>query len=753
MSKEIFLKSLQTIAFANMNNQIDDIHLVKASDSYKSRINFKSDSKYLLIKSKTFNNFINGNDNPQSLMKALVVGETKIQNGVLYVVKQINGKGGVYLDWRKSNKQPKKIVDDEQGNDLFDVDDFPKLGDITVIKSLGGSTGAQLVEDKQGNKFVMKKGASKEHVEEEYLVNSIYKLMGVNVPTMKLYKTQSGSLILSKFMENTTPLNNVMDDQYLEEVTEHYVLDCLLANWDIYKNDNILVDDDSGDIVRVDNGGGLRYSAQGRLKGQNFGNQVDEIETMLINNPHLASEVTTTKINKQIKEISKNQKKILDLIEDDDLKLTMKMRIADLKMILKNANIVNDDPYRELDEKELEKAMNKANNDLFSSNDLEGWTFLSEICKMRGFNGKPTVVDEKEFKKQLKDKNTIHIQRGLSPYGNRTAKSLMNDFTDSEHCFYGKAGIYGAGIYGAVNADKDLSKPNHVAVDYANYKNEHILDIILPADMKIADGKELDEMMNEEFFGDEFKEAKKDYDKAVDELNSNKKRKEDIEKEIEQEVKDELGWNEKSYEILRKSKPEEVYADTDKFSFDKVANYFKPILKSINGKVEKVDSQNYKITLPNSQDEFLLNSSIASLSLKQKNQNLTPYNYHYVRLKEFLMKEHFSKIKKVVNEKIKYESRNNQKILDAISDIEKSENVLKVMSDNIQNLKTSGSNALNNVMAQIAKRPGGEFRGYYAAIKGYDAIIQKNGWGGDTDFCIILNRSKVIVKEHNNDKK
>ena len=36
--------------------------------------------------------------------------------------------------------------------------------------------------------------------------------------------------------------------------------------------------------------------------------------------------------------------------------------------------------------------------------------------------------------------------------------------------------------------------------------------------------------------------------------------------------------------------------------------------------------------------------------------------------------------------------------------------------------------------------------GTYAALKGYDAIIEPNGNGGPNSFMIILNRSKVIVK-------
>lgn len=748
-------KSLETIAQSVADGTMGDSSLIKACQIYKWRSKFQADKQYNIIKAKTFNNFLNGGKPNQDLMKALVLGETKDINGVLHVVKMTkSGK----LDWRVANKQPKSSQKGStpqahvDGNTLFDNDDFPDLSDVKVVSSLGGSTGAKLVEDKNGDQYVMKQGASKEHAEEEFLTNAIYKLMGVSVPTMKLYKDAKGSTILSKFMPSTVPVNNIIDDQFIEDMTENYVLDCLLANWDIYKNDNILVNQDNDDIVRVDNGGGLRFSATGRDKGAHFTDDVDEIETMLVNNPHLASGVTTKKINNQIKKIVKNKNKILSLIDDVGLKTKMAMRIASLDMRLANANLPVD-PYRELTDKELEKAM-KVAGDLFNSNDVEGWIFLSQIAKMRGFDGTPTVVDSKQFNALMRQKDTIHVNRGLTGYGGKTAKVLMNEFCESEHCFYGKTGMYGAGIYGAVNSTKknDQSNPDYgIALGYADYEPNHILDVILPPDMKIADADELDNMMMEEFFGDDFKEAKKEYDESVETLNKLKFEKQQIETDIEDGIKKELGWDEKVFNVLRMSKPEEVYADPKKHKFEKVVKYFTPILTKINGKVNKIDEFNYEITVPNSPHTFMLNKNSSELkdAVKQKSQYSTPYNYQYKLLKEFIMKEHFHQIGKKIHARLKFENENNDDLKRIKNEIHDSEKVVKTLSDNVNAKKENGASTLNGVMAAIAKRPGGEYRGFYAAIKGYDAIIQKNGWGRDTDFCVILNRSKVIVKEFN----
>jgi len=752
--KKRLLKSLEETSAQVADGILSDSSLIKQSNIFKWRTNFVEDSVYKIIKAKTFNNFKNKVDNDQRLMKALVLGETKTQDGVLYVVKQI-GKSGK-LDWRVANKQPKSAQSNTKVNldTLFDTQDFPTLtSDLTFKTKLGGSTGAVLMEDASGNLFVAKKGATADHVKEEFLTNCLYKVMGAEVPTVKLYEENGQYTMLSKFIPNTTPVNNIMDDQYLEDITEHYVLDCLLANWDIYKNDNILVDNDNDTIYRVDNGGGLRFSAQGRDKGAHFTDDVDEIESMLVNNPHLAPEITQNKINSQISKIIKNKSKILNLIEDVDLKTKMSMRIASLDMRLTNANIPKD-PYRELTDKELDKAMKACKNDLFAVNDVEGWIFLSQIAKMRGFDGTPTVVDKNTFDTLLADKENILVNRGLTNYNNKSARALMEDFTTSEHCFYGKQAMYGAGIYGAVNKPRNRDKSNGdynlVLKNYADYEDSNIMDIILTKDMKIVDGNELDDMMAEEFFGDEYKKVKKDYNDAVENLNKLKLDKQKIEEQIESDVKAELGWNEKTYNVLKSSKPEVVYADTSKFKFEKILKYFGPIMNSINGKIEKLDDVNYNFVLP-SGNSFILNKNFSEdlNALKQKNAYLNTYNYQYKLLKEFVLKEHFHNVNKKVSEKVALENRDNPVLQQNKVDTVAAEKNIKTLSDTVNQTKTNGASTLNSVMATIAKKPGGEFRGYYAAIKGYDAIIQKNGWGGNTDFCVILNRNKVIVKDFN----
>jgi len=697
-------------------------------------------NKIEFIKSRTLRDHLNGLEPSQILMKALKLGDIKVVNGETFIVKMTpSGK----LDWRKLTKKAKAKSADE----LFETDHFPEITDVKLVKGLGGSTGAKLVEDKDGNQYVMKNGNSKAHVEEEYLANCIYKLFDVSVPNMKLYKGKDSSTLLSDFMPNTVAANDIMDDQLRDDIANHFVLDCLLANWDIYKNDNILNNNDDGSFVRVDNGGALRFSAQGRPKGDHFTDDVDELDSMAQHNPYMASGLTDAQIKKQIKQILVKGDNILSLIEDADLKETMTNRLLDLKDYVSDEE---KDPHRELREREISRAMRKAGN--ITATDSNGWSFLSNICKLRGFDKPPTVVTEKEFAKLLKDDpKNLMLNRGLTgSYGN-PAKKFMRDFAEGEECFYGTQAMYGAGIYAAVNAKRVNPPPYNedynVALGYAGGDPDHVLDVIIPSDAKVIDGEELDQMMNDEFFGDEFKEKKKEYDTAKDDFNELLNERERIEDEIDFNVKEKMGWNEKAYNILLFSKPEEVYADTEKFDIQKVVTYYEAILKSVNGKLEEVDEKTWKVSLPNSSETFLLNKDIADVSIKQKFDHTTPYNWHYTRLKQYVMKNHFQTIRAAVALKIAEEKIENPKMVDINDSIKVAEQTIKTLSDDIQKLRVNGSNTTNAVIAQIIQNPGGTYRGFYAAIKGYDAIVSKRGWGSNTDFAIILNRSKMIVKE------
>jgi hypothetical protein len=232
---------------------------------------------------------------------------------------------------------------------------FPKLlTDIKVISSsIGGSTGAKLVQDKMGRRFVQKTAGQNakitpEHLQREYATTQGYKALGSSVPDQHLYPpagskkewdafTDEASLVmLSAYIPgNTKELNDYLNEdpdlknaRLLEVqnlVQKNFVADCLLANWDVVglNYDNIRIDVDTKKIWRVDNGSGLDYRAQGAKKDTQFFNgTIIEFETLRNPgiNPSAATifgTITDKEIIRQIDEILPRRKAFLATIPKD----------------------------------------------------------------------------------------------------------------------------------------------------------------------------------------------------------------------------------------------------------------------------------------------------------------------------------------------------------------------------------------------------------------------------------------------------
>ncbi len=145
---------------------------------------------------------------------------------------------------------------------------------LDVVRKLGGSTGAELVRDpRTGQMFVRKMGASAEHLREEVLADQMYQALGVPVPEARLYEARGRPVKLARFLEGTqlgdylktaTPAQRAAT---LGKLREHFAADALLGNWDVagLGLDNVLVDA-QGIPWRIDNGGSLRFRAQGARK-------------------------------------------------------------------------------------------------------------------------------------------------------------------------------------------------------------------------------------------------------------------------------------------------------------------------------------------------------------------------------------------------------------------------------------------------------------------------------------------------------
>jgi|GEM_PF-6405613 len=169
---------------------------------------------------------------------------------------------------------------------------FPeKTEGLQVLKeNIGGSNGARIVKDGEtNNKFVEKKVAAtnpqkKGQMKEENLADSIYEFFGVDVPKSKVYNNKDGSVSkLSEHIEGQDLYEMSVDDikarpDIVKNLRKGFAVDALTANWDVMglANDNIKVTADNR-AFRIDNGGALRYRAQGALKGEAFNNDAGEL--------------------------------------------------------------------------------------------------------------------------------------------------------------------------------------------------------------------------------------------------------------------------------------------------------------------------------------------------------------------------------------------------------------------------------------------------------------------------------------------
>ena len=102
----------------------------------------------------------------------------------------------------------------------------------------------------------------------EILALRLYKFFDVTTlqDEMLIFEDRENNLWLgSRYVENvdlpqSLLLKNV--DQYVEG----YLVDCVMANWDIYNKGNMKIRSSDGDLVRSDVGGALAYRARGEFK-------------------------------------------------------------------------------------------------------------------------------------------------------------------------------------------------------------------------------------------------------------------------------------------------------------------------------------------------------------------------------------------------------------------------------------------------------------------------------------------------------
>jgi hypothetical protein len=148
----------------------------------------------------------------------------------------------------------------------------------TEIGGQAGSTPGGVFADERGDRWYVKTPRTDDHARNELLANRLYVLAGVKVPDVEL-TTRAGRLaVASRIVKGVTLAE--LPSNWATRAGEDFAADAWLANRDALgaDMDNMIVTS-GGDVVRIDQGGALRYRAQGSAKAD-FGPKVEEFETL-----------------------------------------------------------------------------------------------------------------------------------------------------------------------------------------------------------------------------------------------------------------------------------------------------------------------------------------------------------------------------------------------------------------------------------------------------------------------------------------
>lgn len=237
---------------------------------------------------------------------------------------------------RKRQETRTKTEDRQAGSAGFPAD-AAALGALRDLGAAGGSTGARIVEDSDGNRYVLKKGSSPAHLLEEFQAEELYRAAGVPVPDSKLYETTEGPVKLSKWVEGRK-LSDLSGDERaaaFARLQDGYAADAFLANWDVVGTgfDNVIVSPD-GTPYRIDVGGSLRFRAQGGPKPA-FGRHTTELWTLSDSSVNGFTSEAFAGLDPdrkwdQVGQVVRNRKRILDKVGDPTLRGILSERIDEL---------------------------------------------------------------------------------------------------------------------------------------------------------------------------------------------------------------------------------------------------------------------------------------------------------------------------------------------------------------------------------------------------------------------------------------
>jgi hypothetical protein len=133
-----------------------------------------------------------------------------------------------------------------------------------------------------GKEFYVKTPKSEEHRRNEMLASALYRLTNIGSAGVRFGSDANGvEKTYSEIIPGRALAETELTAKTKKEIQEGFAIDAWLANWDVagLEDDNIIIDG-IGRPYRIDMGGALLFRAQGALKGEAFGDEVAEIDTL-----------------------------------------------------------------------------------------------------------------------------------------------------------------------------------------------------------------------------------------------------------------------------------------------------------------------------------------------------------------------------------------------------------------------------------------------------------------------------------------
>ena len=703
------MKSIETIALGYLQGNCSVDVLIKACNQYKIKSGLIDNFDYELKVAKSCIDYLNGIPQDKEIIKAIIPGQTKVIDGVMYIYSKTKSGSKTEYGWHVVRKGAKTSSDIGRGSKLNNTsiqskqkyinDLFPNdLSVLKEIKTLGGSTGAKLMEDSDGNQYVMKKGSNTnpEHVKAEYLSNQLYGVLGLRVPDYELYDNNGETILLSRFIQGTHAPNS----SDFVKMSQGFMADILLANWDVYQNDNCLIKNATGDVYRVDNGGCLDFRAKGSKK--TFDADVyDTWKSMSRYNPGIANLLSEDDQLNQIEEILRKKDDVINFLKEsgeDKLANILSQRFDGLKKIsdelnkekVRKANIAaaklgkitprtlksEDEMYADFDDEKIKEILENSEKELgVKSNSSHflyrhgdnGWGVLSNICKERGFDARPLVVSEDNFWELRKKTKYPMMMRGFD------SVNYADDFRYSDTCYFGQYGVWGQGIYAHSddkskgtqsndkhsapfvdnNSDKtnwkqsDVYKGYESAVSYANGNEDAITKMVWAEDANVVNSEDLlDEIKSIGLSNSPAViKLKKELDAIKDEWTKYELALMNIKDSIKAQVFKNIGYDENAVHDLfdtlsnvnwgmRNAQGKRSYPMFDEM----VVNTIKSVVEKCSGSVTIVnqgqEDEQAKIEIGNN-TLWISKYSWNNNAVKQKNQFTNPYHYQAERFITF----------------------------------------------------------------------------------------------------------------------